>query len=147
MRGSWTSQFSFPSQITQQTSAATYEQNLDLTFNSDGSITLVENLVGPNSTTTTSLGNWATGAGCGRSLIGGGIPFGVDRLGEPVRDPLAGRHFLAWSWVCSARRMRDKRRLAAITNSGIPRRTRALAVPRIQLSTQAGSGLPPGITP
>ena len=55
-------EFSFPSLISEQTSAATYEQNLDLTFNSDGSITLIENLVGPNSTTTTSLGNWATGA-------------------------------------------------------------------------------------
>ena len=65
-------QFSFPSVISQQTSQATYEQSLDLAFNSDGSITLIEILVGPGITgedgmTITSLGNWATGADVARA--------------------------------------------------------------------------------
>ena len=65
-------QFSFPSVISQQTSQATYEQILDLAFNSDGSITLMEVLVGPGITgedgmTITSLGNWATGADVARA--------------------------------------------------------------------------------
>ena len=54
--------FSFPALISEQTSQATYEQSLDVSFNSDGSITLSEQLVGPNSSSTVSLGSWATGA-------------------------------------------------------------------------------------
>ena len=71
--------FSFPSVISEQTSQAATEQNLDLAFNSDGSITLVETLVGPNSTTRTSPGNWATGAD-------------VARVSEVVEYRLAGNN-------------------------------------------------------
>ena len=60
-------QFSFPSLISEQTSQASTEQNLDLAFNSDGSITLEEQLVGPNRTSAISLGNWATGADVARA--------------------------------------------------------------------------------
>ena len=73
---------SFPTLISEQTSAATYEQNLDVTFNSDGSITLMEQLVGPDSSRTISLGYWAHRQRCGASLIGGGIPLGRNGLGS-----------------------------------------------------------------
>ena len=55
-------QFSLPSLISRETSRVSTEQNLDVTFSSDGSITLLEQLVGPNRRSTVSLGSWATGA-------------------------------------------------------------------------------------
>ena len=134
--------FSFPSLISQQISRATYEQNLDLTFNSDGSITLVENLVGPNSTTRTSLGNWATGADVGEassvveyrlSATNGGLCSGSSSWAafSSLGVGVFGEASVGESMTDCTYQFRNEDDHESIGSS------------RIQLSTRAGSG--PGL--
>ena len=140
-------QFSFPALISEQTSQATYEQSLDVSFNSDGSITLTEILTGPgitgaDGTTVTSLGSWATGSE-------------VARASEVVEYRLAGTDWgscygpTAWTAFSGlALSVMGEAHVGQVAVScryefryaetGV-----AIGNSRIQLSTRAGSG-PPG---
>ena len=98
-------QFSFPSVISQQASSAATEQNLDVQLNSDGSITLAEQLVGPEQQFLDLPGILGLRLRCGASLIGSGIPFVRDQRGAMHRFLQPGLGFQDWLRAYSERRL------------------------------------------
>ena len=140
--------FSFPAQITEQTSAMTQEQSLVLSFDADGSITLVEDLSGPNSSRTVSLGNWATGSDVDQvsSLVEyrlALIDWGQCSMGSSSWSAFSGLYVGVVGEAAVGQTASSCN--YEFRNSD----TRAsLGSSRIQLSTQStvGSGVPGGIT-